>query len=100
MTHAALQPVSSAAIMETVTSSIYDKRRQTVERAIDLRESAEMHRRIFRAIRARKPEEARRLMAQHLKIAQEAQGMECPSIKAGHPIHEEAVPPAARATKA
>ena len=31
-----------AAIMETVTSSMYDKRRKTVERATDLRESAEM----------------------------------------------------------
>jgi GntR family transcriptional regulator, transcriptional repressor for pyruvate dehydrogenase complex len=30
------------AIMETVTSSMYDKRRKTVERAIDLRESADM----------------------------------------------------------
>jgi GntR family transcriptional regulator, transcriptional repressor for pyruvate dehydrogenase complex len=89
-----------AAIMETVTSSMYDKRRKTVERAIDLRESAEMHRRIYRAIRARKPEEARRLMAQHLKMAQEAQGLERPSIDAGHPLHEQAVAPAARATKA
>ncbi|HVC47244.1 MAG TPA: FadR/GntR family transcriptional regulator [Terracidiphilus sp.] len=68
-----------AAIMETVTSSMYDKRRKTVERAMDLRESAEMHRAIFRAIRARKPEEARKLMEQHLHMAQTAQGMERPS---------------------
>ena len=39
-------------------------------------------------------EEARRLMAQHLKMAHEAQGMEHPSIKAAHPLHEQAVPPA------
>jgi GntR family transcriptional regulator, transcriptional repressor for pyruvate dehydrogenase complex len=89
-----------AAIMETITSSMYDKRRKTVERAIDLRESAEMHRQIFRAIRARKPEEARKLMAQHLKMAQEAQGMERPTIKSGHPVHEPAVPSAARVAKA
>jgi len=67
-----------AAIMETVTSSMYDKRRKTVERATDLRESAEMHRAIYRAIRARKPVEARKLMEQHLNMAQTAQGTEQP----------------------
>ena len=65
-----------AAIMETVTSSMYDKRRKTVERATDLRESADMHREIYRAIRARKPEEARKLMEKHLQMAQAAQGTE------------------------
>ena len=67
-----------ASIMETVTSSMYDKRRKTVERAIDLRESAEMHREIYRAIRARRPADARKLMEQHLRMAQIAQGMERP----------------------
>jgi len=67
-----------AAIMETVTSSMYDQRRKTVERATDLRESAEMHREIYRAIRARKPVEARKLMEQHLRLAQTAQGLERP----------------------
>jgi GntR family transcriptional regulator, transcriptional repressor for pyruvate dehydrogenase complex len=89
-----------AAIMETVTSSMYDKRRKTVERAIDLRESAEMHRRIYRAIRARKPEEARRLMEQHLKMAHEAQGMERPSINAGPTVHEQADTSVVRLIKA
>lgn len=69
------------AIMETVTSSMYDKRRKTVERAMDLRESADMHRQIYRAIRSRKPAEARKLMEQHLRMAQAAQGMERPSGK-------------------
>jgi GntR family transcriptional repressor for pyruvate dehydrogenase complex len=68
-----------AAIMETVTSSMYDKRRKTVERATDLRESAEMHRKIYRAIRARKPVEAREMMEQHLQMAQAAQGAERPT---------------------
>ena len=68
-----------AAIMETVTSSMYDKRRKTVERATDLRESAEMHREIYRAIRARKTGEASKLMEQHLRMAQTAQGMERPA---------------------
>jgi len=68
-----------AAIMETITSSMYDKRRKTVERATDLRESAEMHREIYRAIRSRKSQEARRLMENHLQMAQTAQGMERPA---------------------
>jgi GntR family transcriptional repressor for pyruvate dehydrogenase complex len=65
-----------AALMETITSAMYDKRRRTVERAIDLRESAEMHREIYRAIRARKPLEARKMMDQHLRLAEAAQCME------------------------
>jgi GntR family transcriptional regulator, transcriptional repressor for pyruvate dehydrogenase complex len=69
------------AIMETVTSSMYDDRRKTVERSIDLRESAEMHREIYRAIRGRKPAEARKLMEQHLQMAKTAQGMERPAAK-------------------
>jgi GntR family transcriptional repressor for pyruvate dehydrogenase complex len=68
-----------AAVMETVTSTMYDKRRKTVERATDLRESAEMHREIYRAIRARKPDEARDLMEKHLRMAQSAQGVERPT---------------------
>lgn len=68
-----------AALMETVTSSMYDKRRKTVERATDLRESAEMHREIYRAIRSRNSLEARKLMEQHLRMAQTAQGMERPT---------------------
>jgi GntR family transcriptional repressor for pyruvate dehydrogenase complex len=68
-----------AALMETITSAMYDKRRKTVERSIDMRESAEMHRLIYRAIRMRNPEEARKLMEQHLRMAQTAQDMERPS---------------------
>jgi GntR family transcriptional repressor for pyruvate dehydrogenase complex len=68
-----------AALMETITSALYDKRRKSAERSIDLRESAEMHRMIYRAVRARNPVEARRLMEQHLRMAQAAQGMERPT---------------------
>lgn len=67
-----------AALIETITAALYDKRRKTVERAIDTRESAEMHREIYRAIRSHKPDEARRLMEEHLRMAQESQGMEKP----------------------
>jgi GntR family transcriptional repressor for pyruvate dehydrogenase complex len=67
-----------ASVIETITSALYEKRRKTVERSIDMRESAEMHREIYRAIRARKPEEARKLMEEHLRMAQASQGMERP----------------------
>jgi len=67
-----------AAIIETIPSALYDSRRKTVERATDLRESAEMHREIFRAIRGHKAKEAHNLMEQHLRMAQIAQGMERP----------------------
>jgi GntR family transcriptional repressor for pyruvate dehydrogenase complex len=74
-----------AAIIETITSALYDSRRKTVELSIDLRESAEMHRELYRAIRARKPQEAHNLMEQHLRMAQIAQGMERPTGRKGSP---------------
>ena len=64
-----------ASVIETITSALYDKRRKTVERSIDMRESAEMHREIYRAIRTRRPQEARKLMEEHLRMAQTSQGM-------------------------
>ena len=39
------------ALMETITASLYDARRVTVDNSVDLKESAEMHREIYRAIR-------------------------------------------------
>lgn len=65
-----------AALMETITSALYDTRRTTVEHSLDLRESAELHREIYKAIRGRKPQEASRLMEKHLKLAETAQAME------------------------
>lgn len=38
-----------------------------------------MHREIYRAIRARDPIEARRLLEKHLRMAQAAQGLERPT---------------------
>lgn len=74
-----------AAMIETITSALYDSRRKTVEHSIDLRESAEMHREIYRAIRAHKPQEALHRMEQHLRMAQAAQGMERPQGRKGSP---------------
>jgi GntR family transcriptional repressor for pyruvate dehydrogenase complex len=51
-------------------------RSKTVKRARDLKESAEMHRSIYRAIRERDPEAARNAMRDHLMLAQKAQEQE------------------------
>jgi GntR family transcriptional repressor for pyruvate dehydrogenase complex len=65
-----------AALMETMTPAIYDKRVKTVARAKYLQESAAIHREIYRAVRAHEPQEARRLMEQHLRTAETAEKME------------------------
>jgi GntR family transcriptional repressor for pyruvate dehydrogenase complex len=72
-----------AAVIETITSALYDVRRKTVERSTDIRESAEMHRKIYRAIKSRNAKEARNLMEQHLRMAQTAQGLERPPERRG-----------------
>jgi len=77
-------------VIETITSALYDKRRKTVERSIDMRESAEMHREIYRAIRTRKPQEARKLMEDHLRNAQTSQGWNVPGPQ-GQPDRKPAV---------
>jgi GntR family transcriptional repressor for pyruvate dehydrogenase complex len=64
------------ALVEMVSSLVYEQRRLTVERAHDLKESAEMHRRIYQAIRDRDPERARAEMSHHLELARTAQAME------------------------
>lgn len=65
-----------AALMEMVSAQFYELRKETVLGARDLRESAEMHRRVFRAIRARDAGAARAAMHEHLKAAQHAQTLE------------------------
>ena len=65
-----------AALMETITASLYDGRRLTVENTQDLKESAEMHREIYRAIRSHNPPQAKQSMEQHLSAARAAQAAE------------------------
>lgn len=67
-----------AALMEMVAAQFYELRKETVDQARDLRVSAEMHRRVYRAIKARDLEAARSTMAEHLKHAQHAQTLEAP----------------------
>jgi GntR family transcriptional repressor for pyruvate dehydrogenase complex len=65
------------ALIEMVASLHYEQRRVTVERARhQLRESADMHRRIYQAIRAHDPEAARAAMDEHLRLAHAAQASE------------------------
>jgi GntR family transcriptional repressor for pyruvate dehydrogenase complex len=58
-----------AAVVEMVSTLVYGWRRRTIERARDLRESAEMHRRIYQAIRRRDMEAAHDAMTEHLRLA-------------------------------
>jgi GntR family transcriptional repressor for pyruvate dehydrogenase complex len=67
-----------AALMNMVATVLLDVRGKTVRRARDLKESAEMHRQIYRAIRDRDPDAARSAMRDHLVRAQEAQESEEP----------------------
>jgi GntR family transcriptional regulator, transcriptional repressor for pyruvate dehydrogenase complex len=63
-------------LMNMVATILFDVRRKTVDRAKDLKESAEMHRHVYRAIRDRSPEAARSAMRDHLVLAQKAQESE------------------------
>jgi GntR family transcriptional repressor for pyruvate dehydrogenase complex len=58
-----------ATIVEMVSALYYERRRETAARASDrnLRDSSEMHRRIFQAIRARDAAGARDAMNEHLR---------------------------------
>jgi GntR family transcriptional repressor for pyruvate dehydrogenase complex len=71
-----------AALVDMVSTLVYERRRLTVERARDLKESAEMHRRIYTAVREKDPERARREMSAHLDLARMAQASEDPGAHA------------------
>lgn len=64
------------ALVEMVSSLVYEQRRSSVERAHDLKESAEMHRHIYQAIRDKDPERARAEMSRHLEMTRQAQAAE------------------------
>lgn len=63
-------------LIEMLASLFYEQRKVTIEKARDLRESADTHRRIYRAIRSRDAEAARKAMDEHLRLAQAAQEAE------------------------
>jgi GntR family transcriptional regulator, transcriptional repressor for pyruvate dehydrogenase complex len=64
------------ALMNMVASILFEYRSKTVKRAIDLKDSAEQHHNIYRAIREHDPEAARQAMRVHLIETQKAQRME------------------------
>jgi GntR family transcriptional repressor for pyruvate dehydrogenase complex len=57
------------AIIEAVTALFFEERRVTIERARNLRESADAHRKIYQAIRARDADGARIAMDEHIRLA-------------------------------
>jgi len=65
-----------ATLVEMVSAILYERRRETIERAHDFNEALELHRKIYRAIRERKPEEAREAMREHIVRAQRAFALE------------------------
>ncbi|HMJ54117.1 MAG TPA: FadR/GntR family transcriptional regulator [Polyangiaceae bacterium] len=65
-----------AALVELVSTILYQQRRQTVAGALDLAPSLAMHRRIYRAIAARDPVRAREAMNRHLDQTQRARRRE------------------------
>ncbi len=62
--------------MNMIASILFETRSKTVHRALDLKESAEYHRRIYRCIRDRNPAAAREMMREHLEHTKEAQERE------------------------
>lgn len=63
-------------LMNMVATILFDSRSKTVHRAIDLKQSAEQHHDIYRAIRERDPEAAEKSMHDHLTETQKAQALE------------------------
>jgi GntR family transcriptional regulator, transcriptional repressor for pyruvate dehydrogenase complex len=62
-----------ASLVEMVSSLLYESRKANVHCARDLKESAEMHRRIYHAVRSHDPDAARAAMNEHLGMAERAQ---------------------------
>ncbi len=64
------------ALMNMVATVLFETRSKTVKFALDLKDSAEQHRQIYRAIREHNIEKAREAMRFHLRSTQEAQARE------------------------
>src|SRR4029079_19725621 len=63
-------------LMNMVATILFDSRSKTVKRAKDLKQSAEQHHNIYRAMREHDAEAARQAMHDHLIRTQEAQRLE------------------------
>jgi GntR family transcriptional repressor for pyruvate dehydrogenase complex len=62
--------------MNMVTQVLLETRSKTVKRAKDLKQAAEMHRKIYRAIRKKDADAAQATMREHLLATQKAQSLE------------------------
>jgi len=60
-------------LVDMVSELFRQQRRQTINRAHDLKEAADEHRRIYLAIRANDADRARRMMTEHLMRAEHSQ---------------------------
>jgi GntR family transcriptional repressor for pyruvate dehydrogenase complex len=78
-------------LMETITANLYEHRSRTVTNSRDLKEAAEMHREIYRAIRTHNPTQARLTMERHLNLARDAQAAEA-NASADAPVEADVVP--------
>jgi GntR family transcriptional repressor for pyruvate dehydrogenase complex len=72
-----------ASLVEMVSALFYETRRKTAGRAHDLRESAEMHRAIYNALRVRDADRSRQAMNDHLVLAQQRQHLEDAAVANG-----------------
>ena len=66
---ASCNPILTA-LMEMVTAGIYEGRRAKVNAAADVKASAGLHRKVYKAIRARNAADARAAMGEHLDSTQ------------------------------
>ena len=86
--HRAVAAASSnpilASIVEMVSALFYEQRRRTANRARDLRQTAEMHRQIYQAIRSRDRARAEAMMCEHLLSAEHAQDLEVPDAESSY----------------
>jgi len=76
-------------LVEMVSAVMYERRRETIDRAHDFTESLDLHRRIYRAIRLRQPDEARAAMREHILRAQTAFALEESEEHGTHEFHKE-----------
>ncbi len=63
-------------LMNMIAAILYDSRSKTVKRALDLKQSAEQHHNIYRAMREHDPEAAAQAMHDHLVETQKSQRLE------------------------
>jgi GntR family transcriptional repressor for pyruvate dehydrogenase complex len=67
-------------LIDMLASLFFERRRETIQTATDLRETADAHRKIYQAIRTRHREAASAAMDEHLRVAQAAQTSEAAHV--------------------